>query len=115
MIFNSSDDIKKDIKNRIYEYLKDILNQNLKVDTNNIISLLRSYLYELQIRKEIINSNIEDDKKNYMITIEYIFNDKMEKIIIDLYSEIRKIKIDKIQNHNLSEKDIKKFVLFNII
>ncbi len=115
MIFNSSDDIKKDIKNKISEYLKDILNQNLKVDTNNIISLLRSYLYELQIRKEINNSNIEDDKKNYMITIEFIFNEKIEKIVIDLYSEIRKIKIDKIQKCNLSEKDIKKFVLFNII
>jgi hypothetical protein len=50
-----------------------------------------------------------------MINIEFIFDNKTEKIVIDLYSEIRKIKIDKIQNHNLSEKDIKKFVLFNII
>jgi len=111
MIFNTSEDIKKDVKNRISEYLRDSVGKNTIVDTNNIISLLRSYFYELKIREEIIDSNVSDYNNDYIININFQRNTDFINIKIDLYAELRKLKINKIQEHDNKNNSGKFFII----
>lgn len=118
MIFNNSEDIKKDIKDKISNYLRESVGQNTSIDTNNIISLLRSYLYELQIRHEISFFGIDDDKKDYMINIR-IHQSNVDwggiyelRFKIDLFAELRKLKITKIQDHD-NKNNLDNFFVIN--
>ena len=106
MIFNTSEDIKKDIKIKISNYLKETIGNNSTIDTNNIISLVRSYFYELKIREEIIDSNIGDNKNNDTINIKYQRLNEIIEFDIDLHTELRKLKIVKIKEH---DSNIKRF------
>lgn len=112
MIFNTSEDIKKDIKNRISKYLEESVGQNTSIDTNNIISLLRSYFHELKIREEIIDYTVSDYKNDYTINIKFQRNIDHISLEIDLYNELRKLKISKIQEHD-NKNNLHKFFIIN--
>lgn len=111
MIFNTSEDIKRDVKSKISNYLKETIGNNSSIDTNNIISLLRCYFYELKIRDELIDSNVSDDKSNYIINIKYQRLNEIITFDVDLYSELRKLKIVKIQKHDIEKKNFKNFFI----
>ena len=114
MIFNKSEDIKIDVVSKITNYLKDTVNQNSNIDTNNIISLLRSYFYELKIREEVVDSNVSDDKNNYIINIRYQRLNENVNFDVDLFAELRKLKIVKIQEHD-DKKNLRKFFIQFIV
>jgi len=99
MIFNTSEDIKKDIKLKVSNYLKETIGQGTNIDTNNIISLLRSYLYELKIRKEVTDSTI-NDHRNFTINVNFVRDNETIDFDIDLFNELRKLKIIKIKDHD---------------
>jgi hypothetical protein len=111
MIFNTSVDIRKDITERISKYLKDSVGQNTSIDTNNIISLLRSYFHELKIREEIIDYTVSDYKNDTTISIKFQRNSDFVSFEVDLYAELRKLKITKIQEHD--NKNLDKFFIIN--
>lgn len=111
MIFNTSEDIKRNIKDRITKYLKDSVSQGTIIDTNNIISLLRSYFYELKIREEILDYMVSDYQNDYVISIKFQRNSDYVNFEVDLYSELRKMKIVKIQEHN--NDNLSKLFLIN--
>ncbi len=111
MIFNTSDDIIKDIKNRISNHIKDIIESNLIIDTNNIISLLRTYLHELEIRNEIKQYYIDDDKKDNVIRIIFQKENNTTSFKVNIDLELRKLKIIKIQNSEFDKKTLEKFLL----
>jgi hypothetical protein len=100
MIFNTSEDIKKDTINRVSNYLKETIGQNSSIDTKNIVSLLRSYFFELKIRKEVYDFVIGWSDGKYEIEINFKYNDEDITFRIDLFNELRKLKIIKIQEHN---------------
>lgn len=98
MIFTSYKNIEQDIKTRISNYIKE--NENIS-DVSNIISLIRSYLHEMKIIKEINNYKVtEINNKEFYINIIHINTEHKFKISIDL--EIRNLKINKIKSHNLA-------------
>lgn len=111
MIFNTSDDIKNNVKDLIIKYLRDTINQDTIIDTNNIISLLRTYLYELKIREEVLEYTVNDYQNDYIINIKIQRNIDCINFKIDLYSELRKMKIVKIQKHN-NDKISKLFIIY---
>ena len=100
MIFNTPEDIKKDIFNKISNYLKETIGQHSNIDTNNIVSLLRSYFLELKIRKEVTDFVIGWDDGTYSIKINFTFDNNPIEFDVDLFNELRKLKIIKIQEHN---------------
>jgi hypothetical protein len=112
MIFNTSDDIRKDVKNRISHYLKESVGQNTSIDTNNIISLLRSYFYELKIRDEVTDFGVSDFKDGYIVTIQYSRLNDDVSFDVDLFSELRKLKIVKIQEHE-NKNNLDKYFTVN--
>ena len=112
MIFNTSDDIKRDVKDRISKYLKDSVGQNTSIDTNNVISLLRSYFHELKIREEIIDYTVSDYQNDTTVNIKFQRNGDYVSLEVDLYSELRKLKIVKIQEHD-NKNNLDKFFIKN--
>jgi hypothetical protein len=112
MIFNTSEDIKRNVKDRITKYLKDSVSQGTSIDTNNIISLLRSYFYELKIREEIIDYMVSDYQDDYTINIKFQRNSDYVNFEVDLYAELRKMKIVKIQEHD-NKNNLSKFFIKN--
>lgn len=112
MIFNTSVDIKKDVTDRISKYLKDSVGQNTSIDTNNIISLLRSYFHELKIREEIIDYTVNDYKDDTTVSIKFQRNSDYVSFEVDLYSELRKLKITKIQEHD-NKNNLDNFFIIN--
>jgi CTP:phosphocholine cytidylyltransferase-like protein len=99
MIFNTSEDLKKDIINKVCNYLKETIGQNSSIDTKNIVSLLRSYFFELKIRKEVTDSVIGWSDGKYEIEINFKYNEEDIIFRIDLFNELRKLKITKIKNN----------------
>ena len=105
MIFNTPEDIKKDVKNRISNYLGSTVGENSSIDTQNIVGLLRNYLNELKNIGEISNWDVDDEtgKTNILVII---YKDKqMHYFEMDLFMELRKLKIVKIQEHNKTNLD----------
>lgn len=94
MIFNSSNDIKCDIVDKISEHMIYCISNNQVIDRNNIISLIRTYLHELKIRKFINKYDVDKLDGNILINFEY--NNESNNINIDLYNQLRKLKIKKI-------------------
>jgi len=92
MIFNNAQAIENDIKGKISSYLKE---DNGRCDIKGLVSLLRSYLYEMKRMKEIESYDVNEINKNkfdisfYKNNISYIFG-----ISMDL--ELRKLKIKQI-------------------
>ena len=112
MIFNTSEDIKRNVIERIITYLKDSVSQGTNIDTNNIISLSRSYFYELKIREEILDYTVSDYQNDYVITIKFQRNSDFVNFEVDLYAELRKMKIVKIQGHD-NKNNLSKFFINN--
>lgn len=111
MIFNTSIDIRKDVTERISKHLRDSVGQNTVIDTNNIISLLRSYFHELKIRQEIVDYVVSDYKNDYIVYIKFQRNTDSVSFEVDLYAELRKLKITKIQEHDIQNNLDKLFMI----
>ena len=98
MIFNTYKDIETDLKNKISEYIK-ISNDTIS-DMNNIISIIRTYLYEMKIINEISEYKVEIlDKNRFIINIEK--NDTKYKFEVSVKLEIRNLKINKLKSHDI--------------
>lgn len=106
MIFNTNKDIEVDIKSKISNYIK----QNNDInDIKDIISIIRSYLYEMKIIKEI-DSYIVDKVNKDEFEISFNKNNNTSRFIVSMNNEMRLIKIDKIRlNKSL---DIQKNTLY---
>lgn len=97
MIFRNITDIKKDILDKIDKYLSDY---NNVIDTKHIVSLLKTYLYELKIRKEIEAYQTNMIKtNNTSLFVEITKDDNIETFLINVDTELRKLKIKKINNN----------------
>jgi hypothetical protein len=95
-LFNSLDDIKKDIIDRMDNYLKTIYDSS--VEDKDIIALLRNYIWQLKTKEEINDYRIVKYKKNIInINIYNSVGDSLE-FNINLDVELRKIKIIKIKD-----------------
>ena len=92
MIFNKCEDIETDIKTKISSY---ITQNNGCADTKSLVSIIRSYLYEMKNLKEIesfIVNEINREKFDILFNknqIEYKFG-----VSMDL--EMRNLKIKRI-------------------
>jgi len=104
MIFNNIFDIKDRIHNNLSNYLKDNMQD---IDTNMILSLLRSYLQELKSIKEIDKYIAFLDEGEIVVNISK--NNEIDVFSIDINTEIRKIKINKIKN--IDNKNINFFII----
>jgi len=104
MIFNNIFDIKDSIHNNLSNYLKDNMQD---IDTNMILSLLRSYLQELKSIKEIDKYIAFLDEGEIVVNISK--NNEIDVFSIDINTEIRKIKINKIKN--IDNKNINFFII----
>lgn len=104
MIFKDIKEIKKDIYSRIFEHIQ----INVDIDIPHIVSLLKPYLFELQIKKEIdgYQTNIVKTQKNTLF-VEITKNNIINSFIINVDIELRKLKINKINNNNSS------YILYN--
>lgn len=104
MIFNNIFDIKDSIHNNLSNYLKDNMQD---IDTNMILSLLRSYLQELKSIKEIDKYIAFLDEGEIVVNISK--NNEIDVFSININTEIRKIKINKIKN--IDNKNINFFII----
>jgi len=104
MIFNNIFDIKDSIHNNLSNYLKDNMQD---IDTNMILSLLRSYLQELKSIKEIDKYIAFLDEGEIVVNISK--NNEIDVFSIDINTEIRKIKINTIKN--IDNKNINFFII----
>lgn len=95
MIFNSIKDIKKDIYDRILSHLQDSDN----IDAKHISSLLKTYLYELQIKDEIDGYQTTANRNDDSLFVEISKNNKINSFVININTELRKLKIKKINNN----------------
>lgn len=102
MLFNSLEDIKQDIINKVDEHLKELYNKNPNgipdSSTKDIIALISNYVWQLKVKKELSNYQIILYKQNTIkITI---LNDSGDSLVfnINLDIELRKIKIIKIKD-----------------
>jgi len=92
MIFDNCKDIENDIKDRISFYMK----QNNEItDIKDLVSLLRSYLYEMKILKEIQSFDVNEINKN-KFNILFYKNDISYKFGISMDLELRNLKIKQI-------------------
>lgn len=97
MLFDSPNDIKNDILNKISNHLILCHKENTIVDKKNILSLLRTYFYELKIR-DLLNDYKIEISDNGVIMIMFIYNNLNYDLNIDLFDHVRKLKINKISN-----------------
>lgn len=99
MIFNKCEDIENDIKTKIKSYIT----QNDNCDNiKELVSLIRSYLYEMKILKEIDYFIVNEINKN---KFDILFNkeESSYKFGVSLDLELRKLKINKIISSNVLE------------
>ena len=96
MLFNNGNEIELDIKHKISNYIKNTDN----IDINYLSSLIRVYLHELRIIKEVDGFFISEIIDNTFF-ISYIKNSEPFKLNISLLLEMRNIKIEKIKSNQV--------------
>lgn len=94
MLFNSSNDIKDDILNKISEYLLECIQNSTPIDKNNILSLIRTYFNELKIRNLLGDYKIDILENTILMSFKY--NNDTFNLNVDLFNHVRKMKISKI-------------------
>ena len=104
MLFNSLEDIKQDIINKVDEHLKELYdkypNGIPNSSTKDIIALISNYIWQLIVKKELEHYEIVLFKKK-IIKIILINNiDDPLKFNINIDIELRKMKIIKIKDKN---------------
>jgi hypothetical protein len=92
MIFDNCEAIENDIKDRISSYIKQ---DDYYADIKGIISLLRSYLYEMKRMKEIESYDVDEVNQN-KFNILFYKDDISYKFGISMDLELRNLKIKKI-------------------
>ena len=92
MIFNNAQAIENDIKDKISSYLKD---DNDRIEIKSLVSLLRSYLYEMKIKSEIESYDVNEINKN-KFDISFYKNNISYKFGISMDLELRNLKIKQI-------------------
>jgi hypothetical protein len=92
MIFDKCEDIENDIKSKISSYIKQ---NNDCEDIRDLVSIIRSYLYEMKIIKEIESFDVNEINRNKFDIIFY--KDKVSyKFGISMDLELRNLKIKRI-------------------
>ena len=109
MIFNTTEDITKDVKSRISNYLGSTVGNNSSIDTQNIVGLLRNYLNELKNIGEIDNWDVDTETGKSNILVIIYKDHSMHYFEMDLFLELRKLKIIKIQEHDNKNKNLNNF------
>lgn len=109
MIFNTPEDILRDIKEKISNYLGYTVGNNSNIDTQNIIGLLRNYLNELKNIGEIGNWDVDTETGTANILVIIYKDKKMHYFEMNLFTELRKLKITKIQGGDSEKKNLKNF------
>lgn len=104
VLFNSLEDIKQDIINKVDDHLKELYTQKHNVipdsSDKDIIALISNYIWQLKIKNELNDYQIILYKQNTIkITISND-SDISLKFDINLDIELRKIKIIKIKDKN---------------
>jgi len=92
MIFDKCEDIENDIKTKISSYIK----QNSECgDIKELVSLIRSYLYEMKIIKEIESFTVNEINRN---KFDILFNkgNNSYKFGVSMDLELRNLKIKQI-------------------
>jgi hypothetical protein len=92
MIFDNCEAIENDIKNKISSYIK---NDNDYADIKGLVSLLRSYLFEMKRMKEIESYDVNEINQN-KFNILFYKNDISYKFGISMDLELRNLKIKQI-------------------
>ena len=92
MIFDNCESIENDIKNKISSYIKQ---DNDCADIKGLVSLLRSYLYEMKIIHEIEAFDVNEINKN-KFNILFYKNGMLYKFDISMDLELRNLKIKQI-------------------
>ena len=92
MIFDNCEAIENDIKNKISSYIKQ---DNNRADIKGLVSLIRSYLYEMKIIKEIESFDVNEINQN-KFNILFYKNDISYKFGISMDLELRNLKIKQI-------------------
>ena len=97
MIFKTNKDIETDIKTKISSYIK-------KYDNNDgikdIISIIRTYLYEMKIINEILEYDVSEISNNRFIVF---FNkeNNLSRFEVSMDLEFRNLKINKIMSKKI--------------
>ena len=94
MLFNSVSEIKNDILDKISNYLMECVQTNTPIDRKNILSLIRTYFHELEIRNIIYLHDVEISGNE--IHMNFYFDQQEVSFSVDLFNHVRKMKIDKI-------------------
>jgi len=97
MIFDKCEDIENDIKTKIKSYIT--INNNCD-DTKNLVSIIRSYLYEMKIIKEIDSYDVNEITNN-KFDINFFKDNMFYKFGVSLDLELRKMKINKIKSNKV--------------
>ena len=92
MIFNKCEDIETDIKSKISSYLRQ---NNDYEDTKGLVSIIRSYLYEMKNLKEI-ESFIVNEINREKFDISFNKNNISYKFGVSIDLELRNLKIKRI-------------------
>jgi len=92
MIFDKCEDIENDIKSKISSYIKQ---NNDCGDIKDLVSIIRSYLYEMKIIKEIESFSVDEINRNKFDIIFYKDN-KSYKFGVSMDLELRNLKIKRI-------------------
>lgn len=92
MIFNKCEDIENDIKSKISSYITQ--NNNFD-DIRDLVSIIRSYLYEMVIIKEIQSFDVDEINKNKFDIVFYKDNN-LYKFGVSMDLELRNLKIKRI-------------------
>jgi len=92
MIFDNCESVENDIKNKISSYIKQY---NDCDDIKGLVSLLRSYLYEMKIKSEIQSYDVNEINEN-KFDISFYKNDISYKFGISMDLELRNLKIKQI-------------------
>lgn len=98
MIFDRCEDIESDIKTKISSYIKNNNNGDIK----DLVSIIRSYLYEMKIIKEIQSFNVDEINKNKFDII-FSKENNLYKFGVCMDLELRNLKIKRIISNNVLE------------
>ena len=98
MIFDKCEDIERDIKSKIFSYIT--INNNC--NTKDLVSIIRSYLYEMKLIKEVDSYSVDEISMN-KFNIHFVRCSICYMFGVSLDLELRNMKINKIKSSNISK------------
>jgi hypothetical protein len=97
MIFNNNKDIESDIKYRISNYISDPNNDG---NVKDLTSMIRTYLHEMKVFKEIESFKVVDINSNKFDII-FTKDENTYRFSVSLDLELRNLKIKKIISNKI--------------